>query len=66
VNRDGRALARECHRLGALLVYVSTDLIFDGAKKSPYTEEDPPNPLSVYADTKLAGELGVMSHARAT
>src|SRR5262245_40618041 len=64
VNRDGAEhLARECHRLGSLLVYFSTDHIFDGSKKNPYPEEDPPGPLSVSADTKLAGELGIMSHA---
>jgi len=61
VNRDGSEhLGRTCAKHGAQLVYVSTDLVFDGAKRAPYTEEDPPNPLSVYADTKLAGELIVM------
>jgi dTDP-4-dehydrorhamnose reductase len=64
VNRDGAEhVARAASKVHALSVYVSTDLIFDGSKKTPYTEEDPPNPLSVYGDTKLAGELVVMSHA---
>jgi dTDP-4-dehydrorhamnose reductase len=63
-NRDGAEhVARESARIGAMPVYFSTDLIFDGAKKTPYTEEDPPNPLCVYGDTKLAGELSIMSHA---
>ncbi len=61
VNRDGSEhLGRACAKSGTLLVHFSTDLVFDGSKRQPYTEEDPPNPLSVYADTKLAGELIVM------
>ncbi|MBI2932639.1 MAG: dTDP-4-dehydrorhamnose reductase [Planctomycetes bacterium] len=64
VNRDGAEhLGRACGRSNAALVYFSTDLVFDGSKRAPYTEEDPPNPLSVYGDTKLAGELIVMKSA---
>ncbi|MBI5636595.1 MAG: SDR family oxidoreductase [Nitrospinae bacterium] len=56
VNVDGaRALAEESARVGAKLVYVSTDLVFDGAKGN-YAEDDKPNPLSYYAETKLEGE----------
>lgn len=63
-NRDGaKHLAMACAETGALLVYPSSDLIFDGSKQTPYREEDPPNPLSIYGDTKLAAELAVMSHA---
>ncbi|MEK7817296.1 MAG: dTDP-4-dehydrorhamnose reductase [Actinomycetota bacterium] len=49
-------LARACDRLGCAFVQYSTDYVFDGAKKKPYTEDDMPNPLNVYAATKLAGE----------
>lgn len=63
VNRDGaKHLAMAAAETGALLVYPSSDLIFDGSRQTPYREEDPPNPLSIYGDTKLAAELAVMSH----
>ena len=49
-------LAEEANRLNAWLVHYSTDYIFDGEKTSPYEEDDPANPLSVYGRTKLEGE----------
>jgi dTDP-4-dehydrorhamnose reductase len=65
VNRDGaEQMAKACTRAGVFMVYFSTDLVFDGARRIPYREEDPPGPLTVYADTKLAGELAVMTHAK--
>jgi len=51
-----RDLAFICRDLNSILVHFSTDYVFDGKKKSPYTEKDTPNPLSVYANSKLAGE----------
>ncbi len=48
-------LAAHVARGGARLLHVSTDAVFDG-QKGDYTEQDAPNPLSVYARTKLEGE----------
>jgi len=62
VNGIGvRNLARAARDLGAVLMHVSTDYVFDGCKASPYVEEDLPRPLSVYGNTKLAGEYFVRS-----
>jgi dTDP-4-dehydrorhamnose reductase len=54
-------LAEEAKRLGALLVHYSTDYVFDGEKRSPYLENDRPNPISHYAFTKLEGERAVVA-----
>lgn len=52
-------LAEEARVLGAGLVHYSTDFVFDGTKHTPYTEEDHPNPLGVYGQTKLDGDLAI-------
>jgi dTDP-4-dehydrorhamnose reductase len=54
-----QVMAEEAKRLGALLVHFSTDYVFDGTKRTPYEEDDPPNPLSVYGRTKLEGEQAI-------
>ena len=65
VNRDGADhLAKACAQAGALPVYFGTDLIFDGGKLQPYGEEDSPNPMNAYGESKLAGELRTISAAR--
>ena len=57
VNALGpRNLAIVARDLGAVLMHVSTDYVFDGGKGSPYVEEDNPRPLNAYGITKLAGE----------
>jgi dTDP-4-dehydrorhamnose reductase len=57
INSEAPAImAEEAKKIGAALVHFSTDYVFDGSKNSPYDENDPPNPLSVYGRTKLAGE----------
>ena len=49
-------IAAAAHAVGAHVVYISTDYVFDGSKTSPYDEEDAPNPQSVYGASKLEGE----------
>lgn len=61
VNGEGPGiLAGICHTKGIGFVHMSTDYVFDGRKRSPYGEEDEPNPLSVYGDTKLIGERNTL------
>jgi dTDP-4-dehydrorhamnose reductase len=58
VNGEGVAhLAMISKEIGAKLVQVSTDYVFNGGKGSPYLEDDAPAPLSIYGESKLAGEM---------
>jgi dTDP-4-dehydrorhamnose reductase len=55
-----RVLAEICRTKRARFIHVSTDYVFDGEKRSPYTEEDPVDAISVYGESKRAGELQVL------
>jgi dTDP-4-dehydrorhamnose reductase len=53
-------LAEICRDKNAKLIHFSTDYVFDGHKRQPYTEEDPTNPISAYGESKRAGEKSVL------
>ena len=58
INGEGVGLlALTAREIGATLVQISTDYVFDGGKGTPYLEDDPVGPLSIYGESKLAGEL---------
>lgn len=60
LNADGPArLAEAADKMGAILIHVSTDYVFDGTKPTPYVEDDPTAPLGAYGRSKLAGEEAV-------
>jgi dTDP-4-dehydrorhamnose reductase len=52
-------MAETAQKIGASLVHVSTDYVFDGRKNTPYLEDDLTNPIGVYGKTKLTGEEGI-------
>ena len=60
-----RALARAARTHGATLVHYSSDFVFDGKTTVPHTEDDRPNPQSVYAVSKLLGEWFALDAPRA-
>ena len=60
-----RSLTRAAADVGATLVHYSTDFVFDGRSARPYTEDDRPNPESVYAQSKLLGEWFAIEAPRA-
>ena len=55
------AMARSCRELGIPFLHISTDYVFGGAGKDPYTETDAVAPINAYGRTKLLGEQGVQS-----
>ena len=52
-------MATWCKKNNAVIIHYSTDYVFDGTKGSPYTEDDQPNPINIYGETKLAGEVAI-------
>jgi dTDP-4-dehydrorhamnose reductase len=56
-------LARVARQIGAVFIHVSTDYVFDGSKKEPYSEADSAMPVNVYGNTKLAGEAFIRATA---
>lgn len=64
VNVGGtRNVVEAARALGAGVVFISTDAVFDGEKDTPYTESDPPSPLTVYGRTKIEAEQAVAALA---
>ncbi len=64
INRDGaQNIAKISKEIGAIMIYVSTDYVFDGNKNSPYLSSDAVNPLNKYGTSKLAGEKAVAENA---
>ena len=60
VNRDGaESLALAAQSVGARMIHVSTDFVFNGTKGSPYLVDDQPDPIGVYGESKLAGDEAV-------
>ena len=62
INRDGAAyLAEAAQQIGAAMLHISTDYVFDGQATQPYTETDATAPQGVYGQSKLAGEQAVLA-----
>jgi dTDP-4-dehydrorhamnose reductase len=55
-------IAAAAAKVGAQMLHISTDFVFDGTKGRPYMEDDPTNPISAYGESKLAGERSVQNH----
>ena len=62
VNAEGAAIVAEaCREAGSALLYISSNEVFDGDKRTPYVEEDHPNPINAYGRSKLEGERRVQA-----
>jgi dTDP-4-dehydrorhamnose reductase len=60
--RAVKRLAQRCEATGATIVHLSTNYVFDGTRPEPYEEDDRPNPRSIYALSKLAGEYAALAY----
>jgi dTDP-4-dehydrorhamnose reductase len=60
--RAVKRIAQRCEQAGATLVHLSTNYVFDGRRPEPYAEDDRPNPRSIYALSKLAGEYAALAY----
>ena len=60
-NISVKNIARLCEKLNIQLIHISTDYVFDGKKKTPYTETDKTNPVNYYGKTKLYGEEEILN-----
>ncbi|EKQ70496.1 dTDP-4-dehydrorhamnose reductase [Leptolyngbyaceae cyanobacterium JSC-12] len=63
-GKAAQVIAEEAEKLGAGLIHISTDYVFDGKHSSPYLETDSTNPLGVYGKSKLLGEEVVRQHCQ--
>jgi dTDP-4-dehydrorhamnose reductase len=62
INAEAPRVAAEiCDEKNARLIHFSTEYVFDGGKRKPYTEEDEASPISIYGESKLAGEKNVLA-----
>ena len=62
INAEAPGVLTEiCNAKDAKLIHFSTDYVFDGEKRAPYTEEDQANPISAYGESKLSGENSVLA-----
>ncbi len=67
INADGTGyVAQASQDIGARLIYISTDYVFDGSKTSPYLEQDEPNPINAYGRSKRIGEQRALSICAST
>lgn len=57
-------IAKAANRIGAKLIHLSTDYVYDGQAEVPYTEEDDPNPINIYGKTKMEGDNYVVKYCK--